>query len=72
MTQCAQCGGTSSPIRVDGCCFRCHVRSIGFNFVGGGGYGREAFRERTNREFMAEHYGRAEDGSTRHITKVTD
>jgi hypothetical protein len=35
-------------------CFLCRVRSVGFNFVGGGGYGRETFHERTTAEFINE------------------
>ena len=38
-------------------CFRCRVSSVGFSFRGGGGYTREAFRERTNTEFLNEHVG---------------
>jgi hypothetical protein len=30
------------------------VRSVGFNFVGGGGYGRETFHKRTTQEFINE------------------
>lgn len=37
-------------------CFRCRVSNVSFNFVGGGGYGRQAF-QRSNTEFMNEHYG---------------
>jgi hypothetical protein len=35
-------------------CFLCRVRSVGFSFVGGGGYGRETFAARTNQEFINE------------------
>jgi hypothetical protein len=35
-------------------CFRCKVKSIGFSFVGGGGYGRQAFHDRTTREVERE------------------
>ena len=38
-------------------CFRCRVSTVGFSFVGGGGYGREAFHERTTNEFINEHVG---------------
>jgi len=48
-TKDAEDGGTE--------CFRCRVASVGFSFAGGGGYGRVAFRDRTNAEFLAEHVG---------------
>lgn len=35
-------------------CFRCRVSTVGINFVGGGGYGRKTFHERTNAEFVNE------------------
>ena len=38
-------------------CFRCRVQSVGFRFVGGGGYGRASFTGRTNQEFLNEHVG---------------
>jgi hypothetical protein len=38
-------------------CFHCRVATVGYAFVGGGGYGRRAFKERTNAEFIAEHVG---------------
>ena len=38
-------------------CFRCRVASVGFAFVGGGGYGRSAFSSRTNAEFLNETVG---------------
>lgn len=34
--------------------YREKLRSIGFNFVGGGGYGRKAFSERTTAEVQRE------------------
>lgn len=57
MNACTGCGRTLVPLRADGECFRCHVRGIGFTFVGGGGYGRAAFSERTKTEYLAEHVG---------------
>lgn len=33
-------------------CFRCRVATVGFTFVGGGGYGRKAYHERTTAEFI--------------------
>jgi hypothetical protein len=53
---CATCGTTTAPIRDDGDCYRCHVRGIGFTFVGGAFYGREEFHT-TKREALAEHVG---------------
>lgn len=38
-------------------CYPCHVRSVGFRFVGGGGYGRQAFHERTTNEFLTRFAG---------------
>jgi hypothetical protein len=38
-------------------CFRCRVASVGFAFVGGGGYGRSTFAARTNNEFLNEFVG---------------
>lgn len=35
-------------------CFHCRVLSVGFSFVGGGGYGRKIFAARTNQEFINE------------------
>jgi hypothetical protein len=36
-------------------CFRCRVSTIGVTFVGGGGYGRTIFKQRTNAEFINEY-----------------
>ena len=38
-------------------CFACHVRGIGFTYVGGGAYGKAAFHERTTKEFMEQMVG---------------
>jgi hypothetical protein len=54
---CSTCGQARLDVRDDGECFVCHVRGIGFTFVGGGGYGRHAFHERTTAEALAEHVG---------------
>jgi len=35
-------------------CFRCRVSTIGINFVGGGGYGRKTFHDRTTSEYINE------------------
>jgi hypothetical protein len=53
---CVSCGNDLTPIRVDGQCFRCHVRGIGFTYRGGGGDGRQNWG-RTEREFIREHVG---------------
>lgn len=50
------CGTRTAPVRDDGECFRCHVRGIGFCFVGGAYSGRADFHT-THREFVAEHVG---------------
>ena len=56
MKACASCGTTTAPIRDDGDCFRCHVRGIGFTYVGGAFYGRAGFHT-TEREYLSEHVG---------------
>ena len=38
-------------------CFRCRIRGVGFSFVGGGGYTRESFHERTTNEARREILG---------------
>jgi hypothetical protein len=38
-------------------CFNCRVRSVGFSFVGGGGYTRKAFHNATIAEKRAEVLG---------------
>jgi hypothetical protein len=55
-TACVTCGRTDTPIRVDGECFRCHVRGIAFTFTGGAFYGRERFHT-TEREYLEQHVG---------------
>jgi hypothetical protein len=58
---CTECGikdaedGTTT-------CFRCRVSSVGFSFVGGGGYGRANFVERTNQEYLNENVGDVKQG----------
>jgi hypothetical protein len=53
---CTTCGTETTRTRPDGECFRCHVRGIGFTFVGGAFYGRAGFHT-TNAEAVAEHIG---------------
>lgn len=45
---CPQCGKarTNEP-RPEGHCFACHLKGVGFTWVGGGGYGRENFHNTT-------------------------
>jgi hypothetical protein len=50
------CGSVLRPIREDGECFNCHIRGIGFTFVGGAFYGREGFHT-TRAEAIEEHVG---------------
>lgn len=38
-------------------CFLHRISGVGFRFAGGGGTHRQAFHERTNREWMMEHFG---------------
>ena len=38
-------------------CFLCRVRTVGITFVGGGGYGRQSFHDRTISERRAEILG---------------
>lgn len=38
-------------------CFNCRVRTVGFSFVGGGGYTRASFHDRTIAEKRAEILG---------------
>jgi hypothetical protein len=46
-------------------CFRCKLEGIRFNWVGGGGYGRQAFHDKTVGEVQREHVeGAARAGIT--------
>lgn len=40
-----------------GICFNCRARSVGFSFVGGGGYTRTSFHDQTIAEKRAEILG---------------
>lgn len=40
-----RCGKDAEEDRTE--CFNCRVRSVGFSFVGGGGYTRDSFHDRT-------------------------
>ena len=40
-----RCGKDAEEDRTE--CFNCRVRSVGFSFVGGGGYTRTSFHDRT-------------------------
>lgn len=35
------------PLRASGECFGCHIKGIGFSWVGGGGYTRQGFHDST-------------------------
>lgn len=50
MTTCSTCARQTD--RPNGVCFRCHVQGISFTFVGGGGYGRQAFHDNTTAEVI--------------------
>jgi hypothetical protein len=51
---CTECDSTFTSDQSSGdVCFRCKVRGLSWHFKGGGGYGRDAFRESTNREVAA-------------------
>jgi hypothetical protein len=54
------CGRDAEPGKEE--CFRCRVSTVGFSFVGGGGYGRHAFTERTNAEWLSENVGDVKQG----------
>jgi hypothetical protein len=66
-----RCGKDAEPGREE--CFRCRVSSVGFAFVGGGGYGRDAF-QRTNTEFLNENVGfdHAERIRSEQVTRKDD
>lgn len=57
MTLCATCLVRSEETPGSELCFLCRVRSVGFSFVGGGGYTRASFHERTTSERRAEILG---------------
>jgi hypothetical protein len=59
MTACTDCGREHD--RDAALCFRCHLQTIRFGFQGGGGYGRQNFHERTNKEVADEHYRNAKN-----------
>ena len=46
------CGRTTD--RPSGECFGCHIKGVSWGFVGGGGYGRQAFHDATNGEVIRE------------------
>lgn len=50
-----KCGKKAEPGKDE--CFRCRVSSVGFKFVGGGGYTRESFHEYTIAERQREMLG---------------
>jgi hypothetical protein len=55
MTKVCDCGRVFTDDESSGdTCFPCKLKGVGFTFAGGGGYGREAFHERTNSEVARE------------------
>jgi hypothetical protein len=50
MAHCISCDKDKPNVDDSGECFRCRVSGIGFSFVGGGGFTREAFHAATNHE----------------------
>jgi hypothetical protein len=50
-----RCGKPSEEDRSE--CFNCRIRSVGFAFVGGGGYTRKRFNDATITEKRAEILG---------------
>jgi hypothetical protein len=54
--KCRTCNKRSPEAGSD-ICFNCRVRTVGFSFVGGGGYTRAAFHGRTIAEKRAEVLG---------------
>lgn len=46
------CGRSTD--RLSGECFGCHIKGVGFTWVGGGAYGRKAFHENTIGEVIRE------------------
>ena len=58
MKICVECGAEFTEDQSSGeHCFKCKLNSVSFNWVGGGGYGREAFHAMTNKEKQAEVLG---------------
>lgn len=55
-SSCPECGGRARQQDVEqhGCCFRCKIGGLSFQFVGGGGYGRQNFHDRTTAEVQRE------------------
>ena len=54
-TDAAACGKPAEDDRSE--CFNCRVRTVGFTFVGGGGYTRDNWHDRTIAEKRAEVLG---------------
>ena len=63
-----ECGRTFTEGESSGTyCFRCKLDGIRFNWVGGGGYGRKAFHDRTHADVIREQV----EGSKRAGTKIS-
>ena len=57
MTLCKTCLVRTEETPGSELCFLCRVRSVGFSFVGGGGYTRASFHDSTISEKRAEILG---------------
>ena len=57
MKLCRECVVRTEETPGSELCFLCRVRSVGFSFVGGGGYTRQSFHERTTAEARAQILG---------------
>jgi hypothetical protein len=57
MKLCRECVVRTEETPGSELCFLCRVRSVGFSFVGGGGYTRHSFHERTTAEARAQILG---------------
>jgi hypothetical protein len=68
--KCKTCGRVRE-IRPSGECFACHVKGIGFTWVGGEGYGRQAFHDMTYREAIEQHKPKNMETEPRHTKANT-
>lgn len=57
LTLCRECSVRSEETPGSELCFHCRVASVGFAFVGGGGYTRESFHNQTTSERQQEILG---------------
>lgn len=67
-----ECGREFTEAQSSGAhCFRCKLDGIRFNWVGGGGYGRKAFHDKTNTEVMRETESRAQANGVNAVKRST-